>query len=228
MTRNQIAYRDLKEQIRHNTQVENETNRHSLAYETETRRANIARERENQRSNIASETIRRNTNFINASHWLRADTEQNRSNLARERENFRSNRASELIRQTEAQIKQQEANTNASQLVINQQNANTNALNAQTNITHETNYAIMARASIGQMEAAKSNAIVNSMVAPSEIARNTGAAFNNYMSGIHHGTGSVSDLTSVIKGIIPTGNRGGSKPSALSIFEAAEKEILSK
>jgi C4-dicarboxylate-specific signal transduction histidine kinase len=55
MTRNQIAYRELKETRRSNRAREEETNRANIAKETEENRSNTAQEAETNRHNVAAE-----------------------------------------------------------------------------------------------------------------------------------------------------------------------------
>lgn len=93
MTQNQIRYWEHKENVRHNTTTETETNRHNVVTERETERNNrfnngidLGKLNESVRHNQATERL-----------GLLQHGETVRSNVARETENYRHNSAVEGI-----------------------------------------------------------------------------------------------------------------------------------
>jgi hypothetical protein len=89
MTQNQIAYKNAREQERHNVATEQETNRHQLVTEALQKWANAL-----QNYQIA----------VNNAHYVRMDAETQRSNKARETETIRSNLAGEYIKDSANRI----------------------------------------------------------------------------------------------------------------------------
>lgn len=109
MTKNQIDYQALQENIRshqasegltHEANVETARSnraREQLNFDTlqETKRSNLAREAETNRSNLAKELQARRELSETTTHNRVTESEANRSNLAKEIENNRSNVARE-------------------------------------------------------------------------------------------------------------------------------------
>lgn len=91
MTRNQIAYWEHKENVRHNIATEKETNRSNVVKEKETSRHNVVTEKETERHNRATELLtttqlseQNRHNLVIEQQQEAAQAETARSNLARE------------------------------------------------------------------------------------------------------------------------------------------------
>lgn len=141
MTRNQLAYWELRENKRAHRSQEAETKRANLAREAETHRNNLAVEQETNRANLARER----QNAINSDR-------QNTQFFASLAETKRANQEREKI--SYAQLKE----TNRSNLA-NEQIARYNAISSRMNVleTMRTNQAKEAQSFLNYTESVRSN-----------------------------------------------------------------------
>lgn len=128
MTRNQIDYWNLQEQIANNRRVNEETRKHNRAMEEETSKHNRATE-----SQAARDLTER------AMHNAGVRSETQRSNIARESENRRTNQANEQINQQRNML------TSLNQLEMARSNRANEAIKRISTLTDLRNSAIQGQ-----------------------------------------------------------------------------------
>lgn len=199
MTHNQIDFQTLKENQRHNLEMESqgrntlsETARHNQVFERETNRSNLVNEalkeanlQETQRTNLANELIKRSglaetsrANRVQESLKRKADVLNYTVGMSSVTENTRHNKSveDETIRHN-VEAENQTAFRNVQDYEIGKTNAAANTSNAKSNAI---------------------NASVNQDLAPSRKAQNWGSAINSISNAVNRGVKTISDVFDLV------------------------------
>lgn len=210
MTHNQIDFQTLKENQRHNQEMErqgrgvlSETARHNQAFEQETNRSNLVNE--NVRKASLAETHR--SNLVNEAIKGASLEETSRSNLAQESLKHEANVLNYSVGMSN--VGESVRHNKAAEFETNRHNVGVENLTSSKNMLDYEVGRTNASANTRNAESNAINASVNQDLVPSQKAKNWGSAVNSFSNAINTGVKTVIDVFSLAPQVAKKFIKGG-------------------